>query len=395
MEAMDMGTITLRKRKSGSTAYLAQIVIKRGGKIKHRENRTFDRRQAAAAWLEKRERELSQPGALERAKASDPTLAMIIDRYTAETPKLGRTKTQVLRTIKNFPIADKPCSQINSAEIIAFAQQKLDTGIKPQTLSNYLSHLSAIFSVARPAWAVDLDPNAMSDALRVAKKMGIVKKAKERTRRPTLAELDMLMEHFSNRQMRRSTVVPMQKIIAFAIFATRRQEEIVRIRWADLDETSSRVLVRDMKHPGEKIGNDTWCDLPDEALQIILSMPQLADEVFPYTTDAIGAAFTRACFFLGINTKDMPDEERLRFHDLRHDGVSRLFEMGWNIPHVAAVSGHRSWQSLKRYTHLRQIGDKYVSWPWLAVATTPIDDIRLMKKGVLPRRLRSKRGRAS
>jgi len=50
---------------------------------------------------------------------------------------------------------------------------------------------------------------------------------------------------------------------------------------------------------------------------------------------------------------------------LRHDGVSRLFELGWNIPHVAAVSGHRSWSSLKRYTHLRQAGDKYAGWPWL------------------------------
>jgi hypothetical protein len=42
---------------------------------------------------------------------------------------------------------------------------------------------------------------------------------------------------------------------------------------------------------------------------------------------------------------------------------------GWNIPHVAGVSGHRSWQSLKRYTHIRHTGDKYAGWPWLAVIT--------------------------
>ena len=72
----------------------------------------------------------------------------------------------------------------------------------------------------------------------------------------------------------------------------------------------------------------------------------------------------RACLFLGINTEDMPDDDRLNFHDLRHDGISRLFEMGWTIPHVASVSGHRSWQSLKRYTHIRQNGDKYAGWGW-------------------------------
>jgi integrase len=225
--------------------------------------------------------------------------------------------------------------------------------------------------------------------------MGLVKKVRERTRRPTLAEVDALMVHFGDRQMRRNTVAPMQKIIAFAIFATRHQEEIIRIRWSDLDEGGARVLVRDMKHPGEKIGNDTWCDLPDEALRIVKSMPRPADEIFPYTTDAVGAAFTRACYVLGINIPSMPTDDRLHFHDLRNDGVSRLFEMGWNIPRVASVSGHRSWQSLKRYTHLRQTGDKYASWKWLDGVTAPIDGLRIQKGGTLPRRRRSERGQAN
>jgi hypothetical protein len=92
-----MGTIIPRKRKSGSTGYHAQLFIKRKGTIVHRESRTFDRRQAAAAWLEKRETELVKPGAIEREKTPDPTLGSVIDRYTEESIKdIGRTKTQVL-----------------------------------------------------------------------------------------------------------------------------------------------------------------------------------------------------------------------------------------------------------------------------------------------------------
>jgi len=49
---------------------------------------------------------------------------------------------------------------------------------------------------------------------------------------------------------------------------------------------------------------------------------------------------------------------------MRHEGISRLFEMGWTIPQVASVSGHQSWQSLKRYSHLRHNGDKYAGWRW-------------------------------
>jgi hypothetical protein len=41
----------------------------------------------------------------------------------------------------------------------------------------------------------------------------------------------------------------------------------------------------------------------------------------------------------------------LHFHDLRHEGISRLFEMGRTIPQAASVSGHRSWASLQRYSH--------------------------------------------
>ena len=117
-----------------------------------------------------------------------------------------------------------------------------------------------------------------------------------------------------------------------------------------------------MKNPGEKIGNDVWCDLPPEALQVILSMPNTHEEIFPYCGDTIGTNFTRACQFLEIID--------LHLHDLRHDGISRLFETGRNIPQIAAVSGHRSWTSLKRYTHLRQTGDKYAGWKWLSVLSS-------------------------
>jgi len=53
----------------------------------------------------------------------------------------------------------------------------------------------------------------------------------------------------------------------------------------------------------------------------------------------------------------------LHFHNLKHEGISRLFEMGWAIAIVAQISGHRGWSSLKRKTHLRQDGDKYKEWP--------------------------------
>jgi integrase len=244
---------------------------------------------------------------------------------------------------------------------VAFANE-LIVNVAPSTVGNYLSHLGAVFAVAKPAWAYPLDQTAMKDAFVVAKRLGIASKSRERDRRPTLEELDKILEYFGERLKRRPSSIPMQKIIGFAMFSTRRLEEITRISWKNLDAEGSRVLVRDMKNPGEKFGNDVWCDLPPEALQIVLSMPKRREEIFPYCGDTIGTNFTRACQFLEIID--------LHLHDLRHDGISRLFEIGRNIPQVAAVSGHRSWSSLKRYTHLRQSGDKYAGWKWFSVLTS-------------------------
>ena len=348
-----MGSIIARARKDGSIGYTAHIVIKKGGLIAHRESETFDRKQAANAWVVKREAELKAPGGLDRKE--NPALSAVIDRYIGESrsPVLG-TRAQVLNTIKNSDLGDIKCSDVTSTKLVAFAKE-LSRNVEPQTCGNYFSHLSNIFTVARPAWGFPLVRQEFEDAVTVLKKLGLISKGTERSRRPTLEELDKLMEHFGRVVDFRPSSMPMQMIIAFAIFSTRRQEEITLLRWDDLD--ADRILVRDMKDPERKKGNDVHSELTPEALKIIEAMPREDERIFPYTADAISAAFTRACKFLGISD--------LRFHDLRHEGISRLFEMGRTIPQVAAVSGHRSWASLKRYTHIRQTGDKYAGWKWL------------------------------
>lgn len=345
-----MGTIIGRTRKDGSESFVAQIVVKRGGAIAHREAQTFDRKQAANAWVVKREAELKRPGGLEQKE--DPALLAVIDRYIAESksPVLG-TKAQVLKSIKNSNLGETKCSDITSKTLVSFARE-LTENVEPQTCGNYFSHLSNIFTVARPAWGYPLSRQEFDDAVTVIKKLGLIRKGNERNRRPTLEELDRLMAHFGRVRDHRPSSIPMQKIVAFALFSTRRQEEITLLRWEDLD--SDRVLVRDTKK-----GDNVYCELPPETLAIIESMPRDDERIFPYSTGAISAAFTRACRILGI--------EDLRFHDLRHEAISRLFEMGRTIPQVAAVSGHRSWTSLKRYTHIRQSRDKYDNCKWRAV----------------------------
>ena len=59
-----MGTIVKRRRKNGSTAWLGQVSVRRDGRTV-RENKTFERRSTAMAWIEDLEDAFSKPGALD------------------------------------------------------------------------------------------------------------------------------------------------------------------------------------------------------------------------------------------------------------------------------------------------------------------------------------------
>lgn len=347
-----MGTIIRRERKDGSVGYTAQVRVKKGGKVVHAEAQTFDREAAAKTWIKKRETELAAPGALDQP--DDPILSAVIHKYLGDKLKPhGKTKDQVLRTIANSWLGETHCSHINSATVIKYLEGLTS---QPQTRGNYLSHLSAIFTVARPAWGYPLDKQACEDARVVAEKLGLISRSKQRTRRPTLEELNKLMTYYSVYERKRKDSIPMTHIILFSLFSTRRQEETCRILGQDVDAENSEVIVRDMKNPGEKIGNDVTTLLPPEALKLIQNRKVAKGRIWPYNAESVSTSFTRACKLLGIGD--------LHFHDLRHEGISRLFEMGWNIPHVAQVSGHRSWQSLQRYTQFKKVGDKYENWEW-------------------------------
>ena len=322
--------------------YTAQIRIKRDGVQVYQESQTFARKQAAQA----REAELDQPGGIERANRVGATVKEMIERYVLDMEKaraLGKTKLATLKAISESYLGQINDQDLNCQILVEYAVWRMGSeggGVLPQTTGNDLAHLGAVLSIARPARGYQVDPHAMGDARKVLRKLGYNMRSRERDRRPTLDELDKLLTHFQGILAYRPSSINMLKMTAFALFSTRRQEEITRIKWADLDEAGNRVLVRDMKNPGQKLGNDVWCHLPPEAMAIIQTMPKAVEEIFPYNAESISAFWTRACKFLGIND--------LHFHDLRHEGVSRLFEMDWDIPRVASVSGHRDWNSMRR-----------------------------------------------
>lgn len=349
---------TQAKRRDGTIGYTVQHRIKRDGKVVYSESRTFSRKQLANIWNQKRSAELSSPDVIDKLlkKEHDPLFRESIEVYRESMRKaIGKTKDQVLRSVAESWLGDLKCSQITSQALLGYVNG-LDN--QPQTKGNYLSHIGSVMKIGRPAFGHPLEYEQFKAAQTVGKHMGTIAKSNSRDRLPTLDELGRLLEHFSQSRAGRADSIPMVDICLYALFSTRRSSEITRQTFDDL-VGHDEIWVRDMKHPGEKLGNDVLVKLPTEALAIIKSRQAAGGtgRIFPHNADSISAAFTRACQFLGI--------EDLHFHDLRHAGITRLFEMGLSIPQVAQVSGHRTWTSLKRYTHIRQAGDKYAGWAWM------------------------------
>jgi hypothetical protein len=192
---------------------MGKIVLKSDGKIIHKESKTFDRRAAAAAWIQKRETQIREQGP-DKPK-STVTVAQAIEKYeTSARKKIGRTNAQVLKSIRAYDFAGLQCAAVTSQEIVKFAQA-LATDKSPQTVGNYLSHLSAVFAIAQPAWDIPLDPGAMKSARAVLKRLGAIGRSEIRDRRPTMAELEKIMEYFAGRK---AGVAPMTKIAVLAPF---------------------------------------------------------------------------------------------------------------------------------------------------------------------------------
>ena len=362
-----MASIRERTLGDGSKAYLVQITRRKAGVS---ESRQFDKRKPAETWAKNREREIDEDIKARRKvrtrKEKRATLGQAIDAYIAGSRReMGRTKAQVLLTIRNeYEVSDMACDEITTKDIVRLAEELHQRpGLSSaSTVMNYMSHLSSVFTHARVLYGYTLDQQAMKDAMVSLKHHGIAAKSASRDRRPTLDELNRLMEHFASASAFNPRSLPMHKVVAFALFSTRRQAEVCRIGWNDYDPDAQRVMVRKMKNPGDKDGLDTVVGLPDPCCAIIATMPRTKDRIFPFNSDTLSRRFTEACKVLEIDD--------LHFHDLRHEGASRLAEMGWSTYQIRHVTGHRSVASLDRYTHVRAIGDKYAGWEWIREVTS-------------------------
>ncbi|MGH8602649.1 MAG: site-specific integrase [Gammaproteobacteria bacterium] len=317
--------------------------------------KTFRAKRDASDWARRVEDEMVRGVYIDRAPSERLTLRAAMNRYLSEispTKRKGaaeREKTSakpILEALGDYSLAAVTQQLIADYRDQRLGIRSLRTGglLSTNTVRLELALLSHLFTVAIQEWGIGLGHNPVA----------MVRKPKPpngRDRRISPKEQDPLLTECAQHSN------PMLYwIVVLAIETGMRRGEIVGLRRGQVDpqrriirlpdtkngsarsvpltKRAVQVLVEALDHPIRPIDTDLvfWGDTRDRA----------TGERKPYDfTEAWESARTRA---------RVPD---LKFHDLRHEAVSRLVEAGLSDQEVAAISGHKSMQMLKRYTHLR------------------------------------------
>ncbi|ORM94891.1 tyrosine-type recombinase/integrase [Pantoea cypripedii] len=265
-------------------------------------------------------------------------LATALDKYFTSVSVHKRGQLQEfyrINVIKRSALALKYMDEVTSVDIADYRDTRLNmvssrTGrnVSPNTVRLEMALLSALYNLARIEWGT-CSHNPVEHVRKPPPGPG-------RTRRLTSSEERRIVRAL------RAKNPQLLAIVQLALETAMRQGEILSLRWEYVD------LHLGIAHlPLTKNGSARDVPLSWKARQVLNAFAgPVSGSVFAYTSNGFKSAWRVLLAELEIDD--------LHFHDLRHEAVSRLFELGTlNVMEVAAISGHKSMNMLKRYTHLR------------------------------------------
>lgn len=297
-------------------------------------SKTFPNRRDAQLWAKKTEAEMER-GVWLGNKQAAMSIHDALKRYSEEVTPAKRGASRELNRIKHlmgYKIATKNLCSVRGSDVAEFRDYLMGKGYAPATVKKFLEVLSSLFNTAISEWGYE----SLGNPVRQVKKP-IVRNG--RTRRLDAKEeyalLDAASEHRGGWLM---------SVIILAIETAMRRGEIAALRIEDINLEKRIATLHETKN-----GDSRLVPLSSRAIQEIkvLMNERVNGRLVGVNADAITGAFHTAVKRAGLTN--------LRVHDLRHEGVSRLFERGLNPLEVAAISGHKTLSMLQRYTHLKVV----------------------------------------
>ena len=254
----------------------------------------------------------------------------LFNKYKFEIlPKLKSHKivTYKLNFLSRLWIGEIKVINLTKGHLEQFCEDR-KLVVKDGTIKSELMLIKRIVKIATNKWDYGIPFNAFYG-------IELPSPHKPRNRRATQEELSILIAH-ANKQRNKY----ISTIIQFAVETGMRRSEILKLKWIDVNLETRIASLYDTKN-----GDDRHIPLTKTAVQLLSNLTQLSDFVFPISANCLRLAWERC--------RKKSNIKGLRFHDLRHEAVSRYFEMGLSVPEVALISGHKDVRQLFRYTHLK------------------------------------------
>ena len=232
-------------------------------------SKSFPTKSLASEWARKIESEMDASLYRDNRSLNSITFGDLIDCYTEEIGEIrpfGKNKAAVLKTLKTV-LGSVPLSGLNADRLGKYVDQRRAGGAGGVTVGIDLTYIGGILKTASAIWKMPVEQMAVSDARAHLAQLGVSNKSRERTRHPTIDEIDKLCEHFRAKGSRQR--VPMTDIIQFAVTTAMRLGEIIGLKWAGLNDKDQTIFIRNRKRPTEKAGNDQEVPLLGEAWGIV------------------------------------------------------------------------------------------------------------------------------
>ena len=314
-------------RKRGPYQWQAQV-RKKGQPL---QSKTFETRADAERWARLIEVEMDKGVYVSRAEAEATPLNNLLERYLLEVTPLKKgaaPESNRLRAFMRHPLASRIVAGIRGVDIARFRDERLRK-VSSASARKDLVLLGHVFEVARKEWGIHVH-NPVRD-------IRLPPNGRPRDRRLRAGEELRLLA--ACKEARNPWLLP---IVQLALETAMRQGELIRLQWEHIDLKRRTAHLTDTKN-----GEARTVPLSTTAIGVLSALPRsLNGQVFPgVTTEAVKRAYIRSVRRAGI--------ENLRFHDLRHEATTRLFEKGLNIMEVATITGHKDLRMLRRYTHLK------------------------------------------
>lgn len=309
-------------------------VVRRGYPPQYR---TFDLRADAEAWARTLETEMDRGVFVSRVEAERTTLAEALGRYKTEISAHKAHPAQDHQRIRHWLRQDLShyfLANLRGADFARYRDQRLAAGRAANTVRLELALVGHLFEIARKEWGME---GLMNPLKNIRKPSG----SRERDRRLREGEFDKLVEALGKSD--NAWVLPAFRL---AIETSLRQGMLFALRWDWIDLQRQVVWIPTGFRSRGNQGVPAALPLSKAAVRVLEGLPRSLDgRVLPTTQNAVVCVWKKTLRRLGIND--------LRWHDLRHEAASRLFEKGLNPMEVASITGHKNLNMLRRYTHLQ------------------------------------------